>query len=282
LIPTPLRIQGSLVLRLARPKEVYIEVEGRLVELNVRNGEWVSKGTVLAKLSNPEKEKELIQRQQDQQVNFHKALWFGQSPEHENRAQAMKHEEFAEKLEPMIQKMIEQMGKLTLIADRDGQVVGLPQKGNEEPLHKETVGQWLKPENQPFCEIGDPHQLEAHLIIEQSDVHLIHPDSAAWVKIYGEAEKTYKSRVSEITKHAREEVPKELSQLAGGEVSTKQDWKTGAIKSMTAVYEVIIPIDNPDLTLSPGLRGAAKIDGGTYALYWWLWRTFWKMFDFQL
>ena len=65
LIPTPLRIQGSMVLKLAKPEEVYAETEGRLVELNVKNGDWVTKDTVLAKLSNPEKQKELSQRTQD-------------------------------------------------------------------------------------------------------------------------------------------------------------------------------------------------------------------------
>ncbi len=274
LIPTPLRIQGTLVLRLARPTEVYAEVDGRLVDLNVKDGEWIKKDRVIARLSNPDKQKELIQRQQDQAVAFHKALWFGQSKEPENRAQAKLHEEFAEKLEPMIQKMVEQIGKLTLIADRDGQVVGSP--------HLETVGQWLKPANKPFCELGDPHQLEAHLIVDQSDIHLIHVDGAAWVKIYGKAERTYKSRVSQITKHTREEIPTELTNLAGGEVATKQDSKTGAPKPITAVYEVIIPIENADLTLSPGLRGAAKIDGGTYSLYWWLLRWWYKLFNFQL
>ena len=67
LIPTPLRIQGSMVLKLAKPEEVYAETEGRLVELNVKNGDWVTADTVLAKLSNPEKLKELSQRTQDQQ-----------------------------------------------------------------------------------------------------------------------------------------------------------------------------------------------------------------------
>ena len=56
LIPTPLRVQGTLVLTAAKPDEIYAEVEGRLVELNVRDGEWVKKDTVLAELSNPEKQ----------------------------------------------------------------------------------------------------------------------------------------------------------------------------------------------------------------------------------
>jgi putative peptide zinc metalloprotease protein len=273
LIPTPLRIQGSMVLKLAKPEEVYAEVEGRLVELNVKNGDWVTKDTVLANLSNPEKLKELSQKQQDQKVNFSKAQWFRQSPERENRAQAKQYEEFAENLEPMIAKVTDQIGKLTLASHRDGQIVGSP--------HKETIGQWLKP-GKPFCEIGDPRQLEAHLIVDQGDIHLISPNAIAWIKIYGKAETTYKCHVSEIAKRSREEVPTELSNMAGGEVPSKPDPKTGVAKPLTAVYEVIIPLDNTNLTLESGLRGTAKIDGGTYTLAWWLLRWWNKMFNFQL
>jgi putative peptide zinc metalloprotease protein len=273
LIPTPLRIQGSMVLKLAKPEEVYAETEGRLVELNVKNGDWVTKDTVLAKLSNPEKEKERSQRIQDHDVNFSKAQWYRLSSERENRAQTKQFEEFAENLEPMIAKVLEQIGKLTLISHRDGQVVGSP--------HRETVGQWLKP-GKPFCEIGDPRHLEAHLIVDQGDIHLIGPDHVAWIKIYGRAETTYRCRVGEISKRSREEVPTELSNMAQGEVASKPDPKTGAAKPLTAVYEVIIPIDNADLKLEPGLRGTAKIDGGTYTLAWWLMRWWNKMFNFQL
>ena len=112
----------------------------------------------------------------------------------------------------MIEKINEQIGKLTLISHRDGQVVGSP--------HKETVGQWLKP-GKPFCEIGDPRHLEAHLIVDQCDINLISPDRTAWIKIYGKAETTYKSRVAEISKRNREEIPTELSNMAEGEVASK-------------------------------------------------------------
>jgi putative peptide zinc metalloprotease protein len=277
LIPTPLRVQGTLVLKLAKPEEVYAEVEGRLVELNVKNGDWVAKDTVLAKLSNPEKQKELVQRQNDQVLNFHKARWFSLSPERENRAQARQFEEFADKLEPMIQKIVEQVDKLTLVSARAGQVVGSP--------HKETVGKWLKPEpgKAPlFCEIGDPHELEAHLILDQSDVHLIAPGGTAWIKVYGTAETTFKSKVATISKRTQEEVPTELSNMAQGEVASKPDPKTGAAKPINAVYEVIIPVDNPDLQLQAGQRGFAKISGGTCTLAWWLMRWWNKLFNFQL
>ena len=284
LIPTPLRVQGTFVLRLAKPEVVYAEVEGRLVELNVKNGQWITKDTVLAKLSNPEKQKELIQRQSDHDISFTKYLFYKQSPEREHRAQAMQAKEYADKLEPMIEKIAGQIGKLTLVSNREGQVIGAP--------HRASVGQWLKPgktsdpeaktEKPFFCEIGDPHHLEAHLILDQADIHLIKTTNDAWLKVHGKAEKTYKSKVSEIAKRTSDEVPTELSNLAEGEVASKPDPKTGNAKPLTAVYEIIIPIENPDLELEPGLRGFAKIDGGTYTLAWWLLRWWNKVFNFQL
>jgi putative peptide zinc metalloprotease protein len=284
LIPTPLRVQGTFVLRPAKPEVIYAEVEGRLVELNVKNGQWVTKDTVLAKLSNPQKQKELLEKQLEQAVNWHKYLYFNRSAERENRAQAMRHKEIADKTEPIIQNITEQIGKLTLVAGRDGQVIGAP--------HHSTLGAWLKPgkpsdtetrSDKPFfCEIGDPHRLEADLIMDQSDINLLQVDNVAWLKISGKAEKTYKSQVAEIAPRASDQVPSELTNLAEGEVAASQDPKTGAIKPKNAVYEIKILVDNANLDLEPGLRGIAKIDGGTYTLGWWLWRTFKKVFNFQL
>ena len=273
LIPTPLRIQGTLVLTAAKPDEIYAEVEGQLVELNVRDGEWVTRDTVIAKLINPEKQKELVQKQADHAINFAKAQWYNQSPEREHRALARQHLQTAEELEPLLQKINEQIGKLTLVAARDGQVMGVP--------HPETVGQVLKP-GKPFCEVGDPHHIEAHMIVDQADVDLIRLGRRAWVKIYGRSETTYLSEVSEIAKRSRDEIPPELSHDAGGEIAAKADPKTGVVKPQTAVYEAIIPIENPSLTLQPGLRGFAKIDGGTSTFGWWLYRLFHKTFHFKL
>lgn len=291
-IRTPLRVQGTFVLRLAKPDIVYAEVEGRLVELNVKNGQWVTKDTVLAKLSNPEKQKELLQRQLDHDVNFHKFLWYDRTPDRDSKAQAMRFKELADNAEPIIENITHQIGKLTLVANRDGQVVGAP--------HRVNVGQWLKPgkpldadplaerpsqtrADKPFfCEIGDPHKLEAHLILDQSDINLSQVDGVAWLKVDGRAEVTIKSKVSEIAQRASDQVPAELSNLTEGEIASKPDPKTGAAKPMNAVYEVIIPVDNSTLELEPGLRGTAKIHVGNYTLAWWLRRWWNKVFNFQL
>ena len=88
--------------------------------------------------------------------------------------------------------------------------------------------------------------------------------------------------MAEIAKRNRDDVPPELSNLAGGEIATKQDPKSGQTKPISAVYEVIIPVGNPNLALQPGQRGFAKIDGGYSTLGWWLWRLLSKTFHFTL
>jgi len=273
LIPTPLRIQGTLVLSPVDPVEIYAEVDGQLAQLNVHDGQWVNQGEVLASLINHEKEKELIQRQAEHDINWAKAQWFFQSPEIEGRAQARRYEQMAEQLEPTLAKINEQLGKLTLTASRDGQLIGVP--------NRETLGQWLRP-GKPFCTLADPRHLEAHLLIDQSDIDLVPDDSTAWVKIYGRSEMTIVSKVTERAPRNSDEIPPELSNIAGGEIAAKPDPKTGQIRPQSAVYEVIIPIDNSNLEFHPGQRGFAKIDAGTHTFGWWLWRLITKTFHFTI
>src|SRR5205807_3055668 len=123
--------------------------------------------------------------------------------------------------------------KLTLVAPRAGRTMGVP--------HPETTGQWLKP-GKPFCEVGDPTRLEAHIILDQSDIDLVQVGRTAWIKVYGTSEITFKSQVGQVAKRNRDEIPPELSNLAGGEIATKTDPKTGQPKPLSAVYEVSIPL----------------------------------------
>ena len=273
LIPTPLRVQGTLVLTPAKPAIVYAEVPGRLVELEVHDGDYVKSGSLLAKLSNPEKIREREQLQRDHDVYVVKADALDRSDKLADHGLAEEYRDNAMKLEPALERLSEQIGKLNLYSPRDGQAIGVPLP--------ETTGQFLKP-GKPFCEVGDPTKLEAHLILDQTDVDLIKAKNKAWIKIYGDSERTIRSKVRLIAKRNRDEIPPELSNAAGGEIATKQDPKTGGAKPLNAVYEVVIPVDNSSLHLQPGLRGFAKIDGGYSPLGWWLWRLITKTFHFTL
>ena len=278
LIPTPLRVQGTLVLTPAKPAEIYAAVPGRLVTLAVRDGDVVKQGAILATLSNPEKMLELEQLQEQQASSYTKAIWFGTSSDQDSRGQKKKFLQMQEQLEEPISKISEQIAQLTLTAPRDGQVIGAP--------HPSTIGQYLKP-GKPFMEIGDPKKLEAHLILDQSDVDLINArdsnnKATAWIKIYGTSETTFRSYVSETAQRNQDEIPDSLTNDNGGEIATKPEKETGKNKPLTPVFEVIIPVENGDLLLQPGLRGFAKIDAGHSTLAWYLWRAVTKTFHFTL
>ena len=277
LIPTPLRVQGTLVLTAAKPTEIYAEVPGRLEEINVKDGDFVKEGDVLATLSNPEKRLEYLQMEEQSSANHVKGVFYGAASDAASRAMSVQCFNAERDLEPAINKIADQIGKLTITAPRDGQVIGVP--------HKEFRGQYLKP-GKPFFEIGDPHKLEAHILLDQSDIDLVRTHGknkpTAWVKVYGTSETTWKSYVAEVSERNSDEINPAQTTTAGGEIATKQDPKTGNAKPLNAVYEVIIPVENPDLLLQPGLRGFAKIDGGHSTLAWWVWRSLTKTFHFTL
>ena len=102
LIPTPLRIQGTLVLTPAKPEEIYAEVEGRLVELNVRDGEWVKKGTVLATLSTPRSRSERVAAARSSTTSTSpRPSWYDQSSDREHRAWPSSTTRWPSELEPV-------------------------------------------------------------------------------------------------------------------------------------------------------------------------------------
>ncbi len=273
LIPTPLRVKGTLVLMPAQPATVYAEVPGRLVEIFVRDGELVREGQPLAVLSNLDKLKEREEYQKEQKIFSAKYDTYFRSTNLADRGIANQFLQQALDKEPLITKVSEQIDRLNLYAPRDGQVIGVP--------HRETLHQWFEA-GKPFCQVGDPTKLEAHLILDQSDVDLIERDDRVWVKIHGLSERTIVANVEQIAKRNQDEIPPELSHMAGGEIAAKQDEKTGQAKPINSVYEVTIAIDNSDLSLQPGLRGFAKIDGGYCTMGWWLWRWITKTFHFTI
>lgn len=277
LIPTPLQISGTLVLTAAEPAPVYAEVPGQVVRYYVRDGDFVSKGAPIAELSNLDKQRERRQLQEQIDANRakHDVLVMATDPAQHTIAKM--HNIIADKLEPALSKVTDQIGHLTLYAPRAGTVQGMP--------HRETIGMWLNPaEGKPLCEVIDATRLRAVMLLDQSDVDLVkerdHPRT--WVKIYGKGSHTIVSKVGQVAKRNREDIPPELSNMLGGEIASKPDEKTGEVKPLSAVYEVSIPIDNSDLHLQPGMRGRARIDAGYASFGWWLWRLLAKTFHFTL
>ncbi len=277
LIPTPLQISGPFVVAAANPAPVYAEVPGQVVRFYVRDGQMVNQGDPIAELSNLDKQRERLKLQEQININRAKADIYAVSTDSGLYNLAQSHRLLADMLEPALEKVTEQIGKLTLYAPRAGMVQKMP--------HPETIGMTLKPgDGKPLCEIVDPTRLKAVMFLDQTDVDLVkditHPK--AWAKIYGKGSYTIVSKLEGVSQRSRDDVPPELSNLLGGEIASKPDQATGEVKPMSAVFEASIPIQNDDLSLQPGMRGKVRIDAGQASLGWYIVRTFMKTFHFTL
>ena len=96
------------------------------------------------------------------------------------------------------------------------------------------------------------------MILDQCDIDLVRVDSQGLDQDLRRFRDDLPQPGYEVAKRNREDIPPELSNRAGGEIATKQDQKTGQIKPLNAVYEVIIPIDNPELISIPASAGSPR------------------------
>ncbi len=274
LIPFPYYVQGTFFLEPRDISSVYVKVPGRLTEIGVRDGDWIGEpGVRLASLSNPELLRE--RRMQEAELDLH-YIWaehYSSINSGHHRAVADSHVQAAEELRPAVDTANEQVAKLVLTAPQTGQIIGAP--------HPREMGRFYR-SGEVYCQIGDPKRLVAHLIMEQTDIDLIREGNKTWLKVYGNGEQTFTSEVDDIAGVSREEIPPELSYMAGGEIAAEPDQQTGAVRPLNAMYEVLIPVDNEELRLHVGQRGYAKIYGGEHCLGWRFGRFLAKIFHFAM
>ena len=153
------------------------------------------------------------------------------------------------------------------------------------PLEPENIGARLA-ERTLFCQIGDPHKLEAVMVIDQTDRSLIRDGEKQTVDIklegYARPAETLHSEIVEVAESELKVAPKRLSTKSQGEVPTKTDPQTGVEKPMSTSYQARAPIDDPKGEYRIGLRGQARVHTKWISLGARLWRLLTHTFNFKL
>ncbi|MBI3467921.1 MAG: hypothetical protein HY000_33355, partial [Planctomycetes bacterium] len=98
---------------------------------------------------------------------------------------------------------------------------------------------------------------------------------------YSHALKIIEGNIRDIQNVDVEDLPPELSNLAGGEVPTKTDPLTGHEKPIHTYYYAVVPLEDTYGFLQPRLRGMAKIEAKKMPLGPRLWRLFKRTFHFE-
>ncbi len=278
---------------------VYVDVPGRLVKLAVKAGQQVKEGDLLAQLENIDLDLDLAKLQGGLDENKTKLKNLIEQAFLDPRAAAQipQIKEQIDALKNELDQKEKDKQRLRLTAPSSGTVFSPPwtprrDDPNEKlhtwygtPLEPENIGARLV-ERTLFCQIGDPHKLEAVMVIDQTDRSLISDGEKQTVDIklegYARPAETLHSEIVEVAESELKVAPKRLSTKSQGEVPTKTDPQTGIEKPMSTSYQARAPIDDPKGEYRIGLRGQARVHTKWISLGARLWRMLTHTFNFKL
>jgi putative peptide zinc metalloprotease protein len=294
-LPLPHSITCTLELQARDALPVYVEVPGQLTSLDVKQGQQVTKGQPLAQLRNLDVALAVAKLQGSIQENRAKLESLLQQSFRDPRAgqQISAVREALKTFEDQLQEKSKDLERLRLSAPAAGTVLPPPYTPRRDdpserlptwsgtPLERENVGAYLE-ESVLFCQIGNPKQLEAILVVDQADRNMVREEQRVDIMLDSYPGQTIHSTVAEIAESELKVTPQRLSKKSGGDLDTKTDPHSGAEKPMSTSYQARVPIDDPDGRCQLGLRGQGRIYTAWIPLGTRLWRLLSHTFNFKL
>ena len=297
-VPLPFHVSCTFEVSPLGAESVFPGVAGQLSNVEVKPGDVVTEGQILAKLDNidlllrVEELKGELAQLEEQRANLHKQRF-------QDTRVAMQIPAVDAMIETAKQQLAdeqEKQGRLEIIAPVSGTVFPPPIKPHRDtndgrlpgwsgsPFHKKNEGAVMMEADQ-FCQIGDANQFEAVLVIDQADVDLVrlfyeqnngsYPDVEMKLDAYRWT--TSHGQIQKVALAPMEVTPVSLASQGGGELNTKTD-DNGMLRPISTSYQARVPMSNDDDLLRVGLTGQARVYTGWQPLgrrmYRYLARTF--------
>jgi len=289
-VPIPLRVHTLLTIEPRAAESVFVTVPGRLTEIGTAAGESVHKGDVLAVLENEDLRTDLEsleQQAKSMEIALHTQRALNRPGELQRLRAALA------ETQRQIEKCREQLDRLVLRAPREGNVLFPPAEFALARLDAEaSLGGWervpLQPANRGshleagtlVCQIGPADALEAVLIVDQADIEFLQRGQPVRLNLDAYAGETLLGTIEEISHRELDETPRQLAQRGGGELATTATAE-GRERPLNPSYLVRVRVEDPELSLRPGLRGRARIECGTRTCWQWLRRALTQTFYFS-
>jgi putative peptide zinc metalloprotease protein len=294
-VPLPNSIICTLEVQPRDAKPVYVDMAGTLIQQDVAAGQQVAAGQKLAQLRNLDidvKVGELEGKIKEYSTKLDNLM-----------QQSIANPRIADQI-PQIQEAMSatqgqlaekkrDLERLRLVAPIAGVVLPptmTPQRERDDEKLPVWSGTPLDPENRGatleqgvlYCQIGDPHRLEAVIIVDQADRNIVRQGQSVDIKLEGIPFKTWRGEIVEIAEDPLKVTPQRLKTSSGGELPTKTDPSTGIEKPMSTSYQARVPIDDPDGTILLGIRGQARVYTTWIPLGTRLWRLIAHTFNFKM
>jgi len=293
LLPLPCYVVCPFELRVANATPVYAPHSARLVKLMVQPGQQVTAGQPLANLHNIDLQLAVARLESDVRAQelLLRSLNYERYENEQAAAAAPQAEELLESTRKQLQQRRSDLERFHLTAPQAGVVLEPERRRAKE--NSATLDSWsgspLDAKNRQgvfaqgdvVCQIGDPQQLEAVLVVDQVDVERLRSGQPVKAVLDAQPDRWLRGEIQEIARQKLEATPESLSVQAGGGVASRID-NQGVERPLSASYRVRVKLEDGSAAHLPGMRGSVKIRTGWRTIGGRAWESLARTFHFQL
>ncbi len=305
-VPLPFHINCNFDVKPRDAATVYAAVPGRLMEVRVAAGDQVNQGDVVAVLDNVELKLNVLALEgQLSEMDAEVKVLEKQQRFDENAGLRINEiREQRQAIEQVLADRRQELANLTVKAPVTGTVLPVVDKPDRESPDGQLPG-WsggaLEAKNihahlaanDRLCQVGNPQNLVAEIIVDQGDVELVRA-AMAWRERDGEPGVpvqlmldslpglTLDTTIERVALAELDETPLGLSTHAGGDVDSVADAQTGVPRPLSTSYPAIAPLPDTGGAVQLGMRGKAKLYTGWQPLAHRVYRFITRTFHFEL
>ena len=251
-IPAQLTIKRAVAVELAAPEVAYPEIAGRVNAIEVKEGDRVAPGAVLARLGNREVEQELVAAQ----GQFDIAIAYTQRALADDKPAEMRE---AETIKARAEKRLEDAKKnverLTLRTRAGGTVL------THDLQLKLNKGMKL---NEPFCEVAPLDSMRIKIPLTEHQVRYVKKGQPVELKALAYPGTTLRGVIAENPLIiVGTDLPPAFSSRRKGDVPTAFD-RQGKEVPLERTFQAEIEVDNRAGLLRQGMTGRANIFTGRH------------------
>jgi putative peptide zinc metalloprotease protein len=295
LVPLPFSVKCTFEIQPRKGLQVFSVGPGLIREVAHRPGDVVKTGDLLLQLENADLQLQVLDlegkyREAEESLGVLQDQGFNDSGALGQLDVAREVRDSAKK---QWEEKVREQQKLTIVSPGNGTIIPPPLRTDKM---SESAGKLKTWEGTPFdvknsgalltptdliCQIGDPHQMDAVLIIDQAYIDLVKKDQQVRVLLEAYTRRAYDSKIEEIASTEVKYVSRGMSTQAQGRLETKAD-AAGQFRPLNTSYQARAPLLDVDDSLQAGMQGQARIYTGWQTIFGRVSRFVAKTFNFDL
>ncbi|MCY2975767.1 MAG: HlyD family efflux transporter periplasmic adaptor subunit [Planctomycetota bacterium] len=293
-VPLPYSVRCAFEIQPQDAIQVRAMVPGYLVGWNKKPGQQVRAGEPIANLDSIDlAAQESKYRNERDAAKVRLEQMELQFTDPRKNATLVTQREMLEAAEELLAQVQAKRAMLTVVSPVDGTIIEPPSK----PLPKAAMAEDQLPgwsgnpfsqinadahfaEGDVLCVVGKPDKMEAVIIIDQSDIDLVHEGDEVELMLDSAKLHSVSGKINKIAQSEMKESPENLASQAGGSLNTAQD-ASGKVRPISTSYQASVPLETQHVPFRSSYRGVAKVHLEWRSLGWRFYRFLVKTFNFD-